>query len=241
MKMLTLLGLAVALAGAAFAYPTLTGPTGMATLPTAETLPAGQLNLAADYYNTSDGPIENTYPVRLSFGVTENVEIGGAFLLQEDMDMWVIHAKLSPLLPLLGFNWGAGAQYAQQDFPVLGDDTITQVYWVGDMVMNEGGEGQPTFDLTLGMNWTDSDLLNDDAIRFFAGVRAGFVNNFSVGAEYQTEDDDLDAEALWSAYARLGLTDTIAVQAGWTNGPFFGTNDHNLFVGINFGWGMIAE
>jgi hypothetical protein len=242
MKNLLLLGLALVLvlAGAAFAYPTLTGPTGLATLPTAATLPAGQLALAADYYDTSDGIIENTFPLRVTFGLAESWEIGAAYLSQTDANLWAVNTKFGPLLNLLGFDWSAGAQYAQQDFPV-NDETVMQAYWVGDMVMSEGGEGQPTLGLTVGVNWTDSDLLDTDAFRAFVGIQAGFASDFSVGAEYQTKDDDIEAEALWSVFARLGLTDSLAVQAGWTNGPFFGTNDHNLFVGVNFGWGMIAE
>lgn len=240
MRSMLVLGMIAALAGAALAYPTLTGPTGFVTLPNAVSLPSGQIAVAADYYNTSDGPVENSFPVRATLGLLNNIEVGAAYLFQTDANTWAVNAKLSPIINLIGFNWGAGAQYAQQNL-IPTDEKVTQLYWVGDMSMNTGGEGRPAVDLSVGVNWTRSDLLDDSAIRFFAGAEAGFMKNISVLAEYQTKDNSLETDPLWSVGARLGLTDAISAQVGWTNGPFFGRADHNLVAGINFGWGAMAE
>ncbi len=240
MRRYLLLGMVVALVGAAFAYPTLTGPTGLITLPTASSLPAGQISLAADYYNTSDGPVENSYPVRATLGLASSIEVGAAYLFQDNADMWVLNAKLSPIINLIGFDWGAGAQYAKQNLTPA-DETVFQLYWVGTMMMSDVDEGQPAIGLTVGANWTDSDLLDDNTLRFFAGVEAGFANNFSLIAEYQTEDEDFETDPVWSVGARFGFTDAISAQVAWTNGPFFGRGEHNLTAGINFGWGAVAQ
>lgn len=94
MKQLIVLGIAVALACAVQAYPTLTGPTGLATLPTAAVAPAGQLQLAADYYDTE---IESTIPVRVLYGIGDNFEIGATYVSFE-LNGWGINGKwLTPL------------------------------------------------------------------------------------------------------------------------------------------------
>ena len=186
MKKLFTLGIALAFACAAYAYPTLTGPTGLATLPTAAVAPAGQLQIAADYYDTEG---DSTIPLRVLYGVGGNLEFGllyafsnqsmvleveDDFALTFDADnTWGLNAKYALPVDLAGFQFAAGAQYLTSDFAVtvvdlLGefpteelasiDTNTTQVYLVGTRAFTLGGDGSPALNGTLGLNWTRMKL-----------------------------------------------------------------------------------
>lgn len=162
MKKIVSLGLAVAASAViASAYPTLAGPTGMGVLPTADVVNAGMLNIAADYYDSSD----STIPVRVVYGIADNFELGVSFRSGDQVflddsdeeftdfysieDMWGINAKWKTGLTPLGFDWSLGAQYLQGDVTNtfdddlfyaasrqfvtddFGDYTATQLYFVG--------------------------------------------------------------------------------------------------------------
>lgn len=240
MRTYLLLGLVVALASVTFAYPTLTGPTGLATLPTAAVAPAGQIDLAADYYNTSKGPVENTFPARVTLGVVDSWEIGAAYLFQKNANTWDLNTKFATPLNLGGFGIAVGAQYAQADLTGP-NDTISQVYVSAGRTLTTGNETVPGIGLTLGANWTKDKLIDNSAIRGYVGLEAALMNNLSLNAEYQTKSNKLEGDALWSVAGRLAMSQTLGFQVGWTNGPFFGGADHNLFAGVDLAWGMMAK
>lgn len=234
MKKLLVLGMAVALASAAFAYPTLTGPTGLATVPTAAVAPAGELTLAADWFDTE---VDETIPIRVLYGVGENFEIGAGYFLQNDNDAWGVNAKYLTPLTLGGFAWALGAQYI--DFTDA-DVTATQAYFAGTrgFAISEDGAG-PALAGTLGVNWTQlSNGVDEDAFRFFAGLELGFENGLSIAAEYQTEDDDIETDPVFSAVVRYPFTPALSAQVGITNGPIVGGDDSNIFAGLSYAFGM---
>lgn len=141
MKKVLTLGLTIAAcAVAAYAYPTLAGPTGYGVLPTADVVGAGVLNIAADYYDSDD----STVPIRVVYGIADNFELGASYRSGDQnvfsatefdgpdsytesiriSDMWGINGKWATGLTPLGFDWSLGAQYLQGDLNAFSSLTL---------------------------------------------------------------------------------------------------------------------
>ncbi|HEY3415720.1 MAG TPA: hypothetical protein VGM23_02440, partial [Armatimonadota bacterium] len=141
-KLLTLGMVAMlALAGAAYAYPSLSGPTGFGVLPDAAV--ATGFEAAADFYNTADSFALNSslnfetpdaYPIRVVFGAGQNFEIGGGYELMEDNNIWSVNAKYALPIELAGAKLAVGAQYWNMTDT---DGTQYQIYAVGDIPVGE--------------------------------------------------------------------------------------------------------
>jgi hypothetical protein len=243
MKQLLILGMIAAFACSAFAaYPTLAGPTGLATIPTAAIAPAGQLVLAADWYNTDPDSI---IPIRLVYGIGENFEVGALYSLLSDANTWGINAKYKLPVTLGPAGVALGAQYFDNSDV---DEKVIQVYGAATMALAEATDTMPGFSGTLGVNWTQDDFLGstEDGFRFNVGVEAAFANTLDLAAEYQTKNDDFGEDAIWSIVARYPFTEALSGEIGYTNAgllnqPVFGDNEHNFFAGIAYAFGTAAE
>lgn len=227
------------------AEQTLIGPTGGAFLPTADNLGSG-VQVAADYYDT-DG--DATIPLRLTWG-NKNVELGGMWASNDSSDIWGLNAKYSfPVMGLSGF--AAGALY-------LDARDIDLNAWQGYLVYTHPFskcDAETQFRGTLGVNWTSVDDRfddglddgclsisgDDDAFRVFGGIDVRIKERWLVGAEVQSSSGDLgDSNPLSSIYARYRVDDRWGLQAGLSNASPFGviaSDDHNFFVGVNYGFG----
>ena len=253
--MLTL-GLAVAMlaaACAAYAYPTLAGPTGLVNVPTAEVASAGQFVAALDYYNSKDNgkTDSNSYPFRVLYGFGNNLEVGVGYdsdalsmtsypdetetLSTSTKALWDVNAKYK-IPSYFGADWAVGALYGQANTDP--DNTnVTQVYLAGTKDFSTG-EGAPSIKGTIGVNWTQvKATVTNSAWRFFLGAEAIVMPNLSVLADVQTKDSDLDRNAMWSAAARYAFTPVLSAQLGFTNGPIIGANDTNLLLGVDYTFG----
>jgi len=97
MKKLLSLGIAaaaLALTCAAFAYPTLTGPTGLVLQPSTSVVGAGALDVAVDFLLTKRDPEPtDTEAIRVLYGVIPGLELGAAWLPEGDVSTWDINAK----------------------------------------------------------------------------------------------------------------------------------------------------
>jgi len=245
MKQLLILGMIATLACSAFAaYPTLAGPTGLVTLADAGIAPAGQLLLAADFYNTDP---DSTIPLRVVYGIGESFEVGALYALQSDANAWGINAKYKLPVALGPAGIAVGAQYFKSSDL---EETAEQVYAVGTMTLAEASDTMPGFSGSLGVNWTKDKIdlpfgIDDNAFRFYLGLDAAFANKLSVAAEYQTKSDKFEGDALWSIVARYPFTEALTGQIGLTDAfgpiPLFGTSDQNIFAGIAYSFGVAAE
>jgi len=239
--------LALALSVSAFAaYPTLSGPSGQAVIPTAMTAGPG-FTVAADYHNVGDG---NVIPIRVLFGLGDNIELGALYAVLDDaapfgLDLdnpWGVNAKWK-FAQFLGGDAAVGAQYITAPF-TIGltdfDGTVTQAYFA--WTRNFGLGDTQNLGFSWGANWTeiDPDVIDKiDDIRFFAGLDLALSERLSVLVDYQTKSSDLlDARALSAVTARVMLTPMIDVQFGSTNafGPI-ATDDHEFFAGLAFKFG----
>jgi hypothetical protein len=236
MKKLLSLGIAAALmaiATAAYAYPTLYGPTGLAVTPTAAIQPMGQFNIAVDYANTDP---DETIPVRVLYGIGESFEVGATYFEAED-NAWDINGKWLTPLTLGGFDWALGAVYVDMDA-----GSAQNLYFTGTRALTEGDDTMPALAGTIGLDYikTDPDAANGTSkVRIMAGLDAMFANNICASLEYRTEGSGIDAEAGKTIAVRYAFTDALSGQLGFSNtfGLIAG-DDMELFAGVNYAFGM---
>ncbi|MHB0938941.1 MAG: hypothetical protein ACYDCO_22365 [Armatimonadota bacterium] len=239
--------LALALAVSAFAaYPTLSGPSGQAVIPTAMTAGPG-FTIAADYHNLDEGSV---IPIRVLFGFGDTIEVGVLYATLDDVapfgldfdNPWGVNAKWK-FAQFLGGDAAIGGQYITAPFTIEGidfDGTVSQAYfaWTREFGLSE----TQNLGFTWGVNWTqiDPDIIDSvDDTRFFAGLDLALSDRISVLADYQTRSDELlDERALSAVTARIRLTNAVVLQFGSTNafGPI-ATEDHNFFAGLGFQFG----
>lgn len=264
MKKMLVLGLAaglLAIAGAAFAYPTLAGPSGLVSLPNAEVVKSGLFDVAVDYYNTKENTTfvddlgntftvegKNSWPIRALYGFDNTFEIGAAY----DADaivgkgFWNLNAKWKTPLKFGGWDWALGALYGQSSsVHVLTESskfTASQVYFAGTGCLPLG-EGAPAIYTTVGVNWTQVKFFGDknDGIRFYLGADAMVAPKINILAEYQTKLNDLDVEAMWGAALRYAITPALSAQVGVSNGPIVGAGKSKFFVGVEYAFGLSGE
>jgi hypothetical protein len=230
-------------AGAAFAYPSLVGPTGGANLPVANVAAEGQWSIAVDYFNQSSDGLGAAMPVRVLYGIGNNFEVGAMYTFQDgdfvSLDVWGLNAKYLTPLTFGGFNWSVGALYEKfNDF----DFSAIQGYFVGTRVLSEGTESSPAVRGTVGINWTQVDATFDevsektDAFRPFLDLDVAFKGGANVTAEYQFENDDFDSKALASLVVRYPFTPNWSAQIGLSNAfrGISGGDDYDLLVGVNY-------
>lgn len=221
-----MLGIVLAFAAAAWTYPTLTGPSGLATLPTtAITLP-GMYQVAVDWYNTDP---DTSIPIRVLYGAGDNLELGATLIFSED-DAFGINAKYVSPLNLADFNLAIGGQF------LSADTDFAQLYIVGTRRFND--EVTP-LNGTVGLNWTRmSNGTSDEGTRIFVGMEAVLSDNLSLAGELQTRKASLgDDRALWSLVGRYTFSDVLTAQIGVTNGPIVGNTDHQFFFGAAYLFG----
>ncbi|HEX2971794.1 MAG TPA: hypothetical protein VHP11_05645 [Tepidisphaeraceae bacterium] len=246
MKKMLILGIAaglLAFACAAHAYPTLSGPTGEAVLPTAAVVPAGEFNVAADFYN-SETP-DSSVPVRVLYGISNNFEIGAGYTFVSDANTWGVNAKYATPLNLAGFGVGIGARYASSDMPFDLTFNTTDVYAAGTKCFPLG-EGT-TLSGTVGLDWTFIDFADDNTsvLRPYLAAEVTLSNKLTLAAEYQFENDNVDVDGgVYAISARYPIADNLGAQVGFTNvTPFTNASldNGNFFIGANYVFGTAAE
>ncbi|HEX2950705.1 MAG TPA: hypothetical protein VHV83_14250 [Armatimonadota bacterium] len=232
----------------ALAYPTLAGYTGTGVLPTALVPPAGQWDVAADFYNTENsgatGLLEtsaNSYPIRTVYGVSKNFEVGAGYAFSEvgedDANTWNVNAKYQ-FAENFGFPWSIGARFAQTDLSAS-DTTVNtfNAYLVGSRIFPRKDPAQPLIIGSFGLNWTTQDADDtNDAFRVFGSASATFCNGLELAADVQAQSDDFDSDPLYSLVARYPLSNTTTMQVGFTNAnPTFvsSQSEGNFFAGLN--------
>jgi len=257
MKKLLSLGMAAALlvvTSAAFALPTLTGPTGVVDTPTADVAAPGQFTIAADWYDFGaadwyDFGIEsssvNLIPIRLNYGVAPNFEVGAMYTVSDGdgSDAWGLNAKYMTPFTLGDAEWSIGASYWYWDMTDA-DLSAIQGYFVGTKSFTPDEEGNTVVKGSLGISYTnyDAEVDSEGAFRVFANLEATFANKLSVGAEFQLKDSDIEDDPLSSIVIRYPFTPALTGQVGFTNSLLGrGSPDHNIFAGLAYTFGGQAE
>jgi hypothetical protein len=230
------IGVALALVGAACAYPTLTGPTGYAVIPTAMAGDSG-LTIAAD---AVDQEVGKSYPLRAVISVG-TAEVGAFFDEFNDEfpleEAWGANGKVK-IANFLSGSAALGAQFRREKSTVLGvevEDDYSQGYfaWTSDF---GGSSDVSSFELTWGANWTQfqPDVGGSvDGVRGFAGVHVGITNDIALIGEYQSDEPELgDADPITTATIRFNFSPGFSAQVGTTNAlGLIGMPDQHVFAG----------
>lgn len=256
MKRIVSMGIAAALiasAGAAFAYPSLLGPTGGANLPSADTAKRGKLNVVVDHirqdYITQAPNVDPATSLRLVYGFTSDFELGATYdrqtgtnvggnIGETDLDSWSINGKYVTPFVLGGAKWSLGASYLKYQESNL-DTNATQLFMVGNKYLYIGNGVTPTIRGGLGANWTRMSVLGveDSAIRPTANLDFIFGKGLTFSAEYQVKNADLrDIEPMTSFSVRYPFTNNLVGQLVYTNSVrgLIGSDDHHLSFGVNY-------
>lgn len=231
----------LAVATAAFAYPSLAGPTGTGALPNAAVPAAGTLHVAGDLYDSSQ--VDGTaVPIRLQYGLGKGMEIGGGFTAG-DHAAWNLNGKLTSTLPSAkDVAWGVGARLTGVDLDA-NDETAFQLYGVLSKDFHSAGA-----DLrgSLGLDWTNVKIsrpsfdTSRSAMRPFVSLSVSFPNQVNLAFDYQFENSDLDSSGLHSLVLRYPFTPTFAGEIGVSNmnqDGVTGNHDSGLFLGANYIFG----
>ena len=212
MKKLFILGFAVALACAAYAYPTLTGPTGLVIVPTAAVVPAGQLQVSMDWWYTFANT-DAIIPVRVMYGLNDQFEIGAAYITSEfgDSDVLGLNAKF--VLPFTAADaaWAVGASYLDAED---GDSSFGASLSVTKAFTEN-------FNGTAALLWNEEGFLTDEEFSIGLGAEAILENGLVLVGEYV---NFLPGAELNMA-ARYPITEALTAQVGFvfnTSSPFIG-------------------
>jgi len=227
MKKLLLLGIAAALACAAYAYPTLNGATGQVIIPTAAVAPAGQWQIAADWWYY-DGDNDASMPLRVLYGINDQFEIGVLYQHNEyrwNNNFFGVNAKY--LLPV---EFGDAAL-------ALGVSYLDRTRWDSDSVFGASlsatkafGDGfigtaallyQDRYSGLLTDSWDDKDL------SLGLGAEMLFDNGLSLVLDYV---NSLPGARL-SMAARYQLTEALSGQLGFVG------NVSRPTIGLSYAFG----
>lgn len=237
---LGMVALLLALAGAANAYPTLTGPTGMMIIPTG-LIPATGLELAGDWYQLSNRGV--SLPTRALLTIDKVLEVGGTFDPFNDNAplnrAWGMNAKIA-MLNFLDGKSALGAQYRQErDQNDMNNDLLQGYFaWTSDFASGDTDDIS-NFNITLGVNWTRENPEFSDpqyGTRFFSGMTVYITPDIQLMGEYQMKNKHLgDNDATTSVGLRIRFCPEISAQVGYTNSfGFTQLSTHQPFAGIDF-------
>jgi len=252
MKKLLLIGMAMLLLNAAaFAYSTGQGPTGLVCVPTADAVPAGNLEFSADlFYPPSSGGVKmpNCYPFRLEYGVAKNWEVGAAFVYQKGLNQdavnakWVMPWTVAGSKLAIGGQFIAFAKYAGATSRMTDENlylAVTRPLYANKNLMLIGDLGLAYDNLN---NWLGPNSTN--ILRPMAGAVLVLptLHNVAICADFIPKDSAtgvLDASGkshdTFSMAAVYPINKMCAVDAGFTTGTPFanaGSVKANLLVGF---------
>lgn len=234
----------IASGGVLWAYPTLTGPTGQAVIPTAQIACPG-LTVAADWVNLNmetSGGADSAIPIRALFSLGNSAEIGAMYDPADDTGPFkeIVGANLKVNVGAI-FNGDMvlGGQARREEFVDGSQDETVQGYFAWTTDFDACQVDTSNLSITWGINWTQvSPEFGEtaDAVRGFAGATLRLTKVIQLLAEYQTQNEDIgDADPITALTARFFFAPSIAGQLGFTNAVGLrGSAEQVLFGGLNF-------
>jgi len=217
MKQLFVLGVVLALACAAYAtYPSMTGLSGLVFTPTAAVSPAGQFQVAADWWYTF-GDEDAIIPIRANYGINDQFEVAAVFATSESNeidDILGVGGKF--VLPFTAGDaaWAVGAEFID---PKDGDSSFVASLSVTKAFVEN-------FSGTAGLIWSEEDnFFLDKGLNLALGAEATLDNGLVLVGEYI----NFMPGAELNMAARYPLTDALTAQVGFvfnTSSPFLGAS-----------------
>jgi len=227
---------------AAWGYPTLSGASGLVSLPTAEVSPTGTLDLALDYQQVSPADL---WFLRANAGLAENLELSGGYTRVSDDDtisIWNLGLKYQIAKESeKRVSLAVGGSLGKLDNTESID--LASAFLVLSKSLSTGGTSARPFAVKghAGLLWLSAkDSVVDEALlEPFLGVEFIGEKGASLGLEYRLKDSDLDADPVFSAVLRYPLAkmpSPLWLQVGTTNAGFAGLGgpDQDLFIGLAY-------
>ena len=220
--------------GAAGAYPTLGGPTGLLSVPTTDIAPEESLEVAGDWANLSaDG---NGFVVRGLLGATEQVELGAlyAHFSSPSGRILGINGKLQLRTePQSTFGLAVGAAATDPGGDRFDSDSGVQLYAVAskDLTSRAADLASAAWRMRLNAGLMYDSAEDDTALRPFVGLDFTQPDGAQLMLEYQARSGhDVSSIGL-----RYPLAAQLSVQAGITNAF---EDSHQLVLGAAYRWGL---
>ncbi len=244
-----LAALVLAASGAAYAIPSLGGPTGIVSVPNALVAPPGQLQTALTFQSMEmyGGDVDVDYwALNVLGGVGGVAELWAAYAIadqetpteSETANMWALGGKyqftrepedqaalaVGASLEQWSDLFGASDMYAVGDLDVIKAYIVATKDFTPMTTGNwEWNEGTTRMLGSLGLMYMnlDPDTGDDFSLtRPFLGVEFVGAGGTTLGLEYRWKDDDIDAKAVFSAVLRHRFSSAIEAEIGTTNaGP----------------------
>jgi hypothetical protein len=225
---------AVALSGAASAYPTLQGATGLVTVPTAELMPAMQSDVAYDFASTSYlGEDSDLHVFRVAHGMSDTAELYGAWASVSDHLVDTAYALggkfILPQTYGTKGKWALGGDWQKATDDV--DVRVLRAYLTGSFEIPKGR-------LHAGLMYIDRDWKDhgtESAIRPFLGAELFTPDGATLAGEVRFRDSDIDDKAVFSVVYRHSFPNSNwAGEIGFTNGAALGlgADDTDFFIGV---------
>ncbi len=235
MKIATIVSaaLTIVLSMAAFAAPSLSGPTGGTNLPDATVSALNNGQIADDFMMGSN---HNFMVLRGVYGIATNLEVGVAGYFDTDKNGADNNAiGVNAKYQLSGLNLkntdkvAVGINY--QD--ASGSFHDTSIYVVGTRQVTEMNESHPAVAASVGLNYNFAP--NSTILRPYASVDATYSGGLNLNAELQFGGSNKDNQPMMALTARFPINNTWAAQVGYTNSNLgtYGTNSGGLIVGAS--------
>ncbi len=250
--------------GAAYAMPSLGGPTGIVSVPNALVAPPGELQAAVSYQAQSMyGDVDGSYwALNVLAGVSKQAELWAAYAL-DDLDvpsgpsetahMWAVGGKYQftsepkdQAALAAGIGWQGWSDLLSASSMYSGDVNVFNAYLVAtkNFTPMTAGKWEWNNNATqilgsVGLMYIKVDPdggENESLTRPFVGVEFVGAAGTSLGLEYRWKDDTLDDKAVFSAVLSHKFSNKIEAQVGTTNaGPGgLGLSDQDIFVRVGY-------
>lgn len=225
--------LAIVLSTAAFATPSLSGPTGGTNLPDATVSALHNGQIADDFMMGSN---HNAMVLRGVYGIATDLEVGVAGYFDtgkhgSDNNGIGINAKYQ--LANLGLQNGDKVAVGINYQDTSGSFNDTSIYLVGTRQVTEMNMSRPAVAASVGLNYNTAP--HSTILRPYASVDATYSGGLNLNAEIQFGGSDYDNQPMMALTARFPINNTWAVQAGYTNSNLgtYGTNSGGLILGTS--------
>lgn len=229
---------AVALSGAAFAYPTLQGATGLVTVPTAEIMPAMQSDVAYDFTSTSYlGEDSDIHAFRVAHGMSDTAELYGAWASVSDHLVDTAYALGGKfVLPqtygtkgkwALGGDWQKATDYV--------DMRVLRAYLTGSFEIPKGRLHAGVMYIDARADVAGVGEASSSTLRPFLGAELFTPDGATLAGEVRFRDSDIDEKAVFSVVYRHSFPNSNwAGELGFTNGAALGlgADDTDFFIGV---------
>ena len=246
------------------AMPSVAGPTGIVSVPTAAVAPDYELQTAVTYrslqmYDAEVGESDVTiWALQALRGVSDDAELWAAYQRVtngKDGNAWELGGKYRlgrEVLADAEVSVGASIGRWVDAFgmpaisPGITDIDTWKAYIVATRDLTPGRVPELEWEeptgtrliASLGLLYVraDPDVGDSQALtRPFAGLQIS-QKTLSVALEYRAKDRSLDEKAVFSATLRRPVGDFITVELGTTNaGPLgFGTEDQDIFIRLGY-------